>query len=87
MFLKKKRLDRGYIAAWEGKKTESGKLSQNEALVHAMIENAKSSSARENLSNAYAAQERFMLPSSVNENPEFMNRIIERSKKIQSQSI
>ena len=42
----------------------AGEMSRDETLVRAMIQNAKESTWRENLSNAVMAQERFVLPSS-----------------------
>jgi len=42
----------------------AGEMSRDETMVRAMIQNAKESTWRENLSNAVMAQERFVLPSS-----------------------
>lgn len=63
-------------------------ISHNESLVRAMVENAKSSSIRENLENMAMAQKNFMLVPFVKSNAEeereqyVMNKIIKRSEEI-----
>ena len=71
-------------------KAEESIVSHNESLVRAMIENAKSSSTRENLENAAMAQKNFMLvpfDKSVTEGVEdqrFLRRIAKRGEEIRS---
>lgn len=63
-------------------------MSENEAVIRAMVENAKSSTMMENLENAAMAQKNFvMVPfdESVTEemkDQEFMQRIVQRSEEI-----
>lgn len=61
-------------------------ITPREAQLAAMIENAKRSSWRENLSNAADAHERFMIPvrdaDEGREPPEYVKRINERSNEI-----
>lgn len=63
-------------------------MSHNESLVRAMVENAKTSSLRENLENAAMAQKHFMLvPSDTSDQDRtredyFMNKINKRSEEI-----
>lgn len=65
-------------------------MSHNESLVRAMIENAKSSSPRENLENAAMAQKNFMLVqfdksvSDGNKDKEFLQQLAKRSKEIRN---
>ena len=65
-------------------------MSHNESLVRAMIENAKSSSPRENLENAAMAQKNFMLvqfDKSVaegNKDKEFLQQLAKRSEEIRN---
>ena len=54
-------------------------MSKNEIMISAMIENAKSSTWRENLDNAFEAQEHFMLGSHDRQEPKFLKRLRERS--------
>lgn len=67
----------------------NAEMSDDESLVRAMIENAKSSSPRENLEIAAMAQKNFMLipfdQSSSNEKKDrqFLERIDRRSREIQ----
>lgn len=66
----------------------ANEMSQNESLVRAMVENAKSSSVKENLENVVMAQRNFMLVPFVKSNAEeererhVMNKIIKRSNEI-----
>ncbi|KAI2501244.1 hypothetical protein MHU86_13188 [Fragilaria crotonensis] len=53
-------------------------MSTNESMVVAMVENAKNSSWRENLDNAFEAQEHFMLGSADRQEPKFLTSIRER---------
>ena len=71
--------------------TAAGGVSPNEAQLAAMLENAKNSSWRENLSNAHDAQGRFMLPgvrhvdddeNDEDDAPEYVRRINARSREI-----
>lgn len=74
------RMDDTYKAAWQ-RHPQTGKLtSQNEAMVMAMVENARSSSARENLENVSIAQEQFMRGSQAGE-PVFLRRIMTRASE------
>lgn len=58
-------------------------MSGDEALVRAMIENAKESSWQENLANALDAHERFVLPGQQGQaQPEFVDKIVERSDRM-----
>ena len=63
-------------------------MSENEAVIRAMVENAKSSTMMENLENAAMAQKNFvMVPfgESVTEerkDQEFMQKIVQRSEEI-----
>eukprot|EP00543_Licmophora_paradoxa_P006292 CAMPEP_0202448370 /NCGR_PEP_ID=MMETSP1360-20130828/7178_1 /ASSEMBLY_ACC=CAM_ASM_000848 /TAXON_ID=515479 /ORGANISM="Licmophora paradoxa, Strain CCMP2313" /LENGTH=99 /DNA_ID=CAMNT_0049065901 /DNA_START=167 /DNA_END=466 /DNA_ORIENTATION=- len=59
-----------------------GSMSHNEATVRAMIENARSSSWKENLNNAMDAHDRFMLGSQNKNEPEFVEWIRKRSEEI-----
>ena len=65
-------------------------MSQDESLVRAMIENAKSSSARENLENAAMAQKNFMLipfdqsVTDEKEDQKFLQQIAQRGEEIRS---
>lgn len=61
---------------------ENREISRDEALVRAMIENAKDSSWKENLNNAVQAHERFMLPGRPTEEPEFLDKVAKKSEKI-----
>jgi hypothetical protein len=58
------------------------KMSFEEARLIAMLENAKESSWQQNLENAVDAHEKFMLPNSKPDVPDFMNKIDQRSKQI-----
>jgi hypothetical protein len=72
--------------------TAAGGVTPNEAQLAAMLENAKNSSWRENLSNAHDAQGRFMLPGvrhvddddddDEDDEPEYVRRINARSREI-----
>ena len=53
-------------------------MSSNRAMVNAMVENAKSSSWRENLENVSAAQDRFMFGSNASPHS-LMKRITSRA--------
>ena len=60
-------------------------ISQEEARVRAMIENAKESDWRQNLSNAIEAQHHFMLPPESKRNldkPEFLKKIDRRTEQM-----
>ena len=57
-------------------------MTLEEARLRAMIENAQTSTWQENLDNAAAAQDHFMLPGRPQEPPEFMAKIDRRSLKI-----
>ena len=58
-------------------------MSGDEALVRAMIENAKESSWQENLANALDAYERFVLHGQQGQaQPEFVDKIVERSDRM-----
>jgi len=67
-----------------------GEMSHNESIVRAMVENAKSSSLRENLENAAMAQKNFMLVPvdqsgpDGNEDRKFLQRIAKRSEEMRS---
>ena len=71
---------------------EGKTVSHNESLVRAMIENAKSSSPRENLENAAMAQKNFMLipfDESVadgNKDVMFLQQIAKRGEEIRNKS-
>jgi len=68
--------------------TTSRPMSYEEARVRAMVENARKSSWRQNLSNAIEAQERFMQPpgrapsTQRTENSKFVNRIDRRAEQM-----
>ena len=49
------------MAQWHSNTNENETISEDETLVRAMVENAKSLSPRENLENAVMAQKNFML--------------------------
>jgi hypothetical protein len=67
----------------EGKRS----LSHNEAMLAAMLENARNSSWRENLDNAVEAHEHFMLGSESRDYPkELVGRIRERCDDIMKKS-
>ena len=57
-------------------------ISHNEAMTIAMVENARKSSASENLQNAIEAQEKFMLGSHTENKPEFLNKIKKRADEL-----
>ena len=72
---------------------EQNSMSRDEAMVRAMIENAKDSSASENISNAILAHERFVLPEQIRSRNHFtksdkekeerlVNKIVQRSDDI-----
>ena len=73
-----------YIAAWEANQgRHQGRIdniSDNEAMVRAMVQNAKSSSIRENLENAAVAQEKFMFVQS-NGNDVKQERLLDKIRK------
>ena len=60
-------------------------MSDNEAMVRAMVQNAKTSSLKENLENAALAQEKFMFVQSngndINQDA-FLDRIKKRSDEM-----
>ena len=58
-------------------------MSKNEAMVAAMLENARNSSWRENFDNAVEAHEHFMLGS---QGSELVGRISERSNDLMNKS-
>ena len=66
----------------DGRRDANQKMSQSEARLIAMLENAKESSWQENVSNAMDAQEQFMLPGRNRKEPKFMERIEQRSMEI-----
>lgn len=73
----------------EGKPVAGQQLSVRDAQIMAMIQNAKESTWRENLTNAADAQERFMLPGrqeggegEEKEDPEYVRKIEDRSLEI-----
>ena len=60
-------------------------MSQNEAMVRAMVQNAKTSSVKENLENAVMAQEKFMFAQSNRNDMKqsvFLDRIKKRSDEM-----
>mmetsp|Transcript_4858 Transcript_4858/g.6324 ORF Transcript_4858/g.6324 Transcript_4858/m.6324 type:complete len:126 (+) Transcript_4858:1-378(+) len=68
-------------------------MSRNEAILHAMIQNAKESDWRTNLSNASLAHHRFVLPGQhpsheqgsekhKQEEDEFVRKLMERSDRV-----
>jgi len=57
-------------------------MSQQEALLRGMVQNALESSPRENLQNAMDANERFMLPGRPAERPAFLNKVEANGRKI-----
>ena len=73
-----------YIAAWESNQgIESGRkqnMTDDQAMVHAMVQNAKSASLRENLENAAIAQEKFMFVQS-NGNDVKQERLLDKIRK------
>jgi hypothetical protein len=78
-----------YIAAWETNKgSHQGRMenmTENQAMVHAMVQNAKSASFRENLENAAVAQEKFMFVQSNGDDEKqeaFLDKIRKRSEEI-----
>ena len=78
-----------YIAAWEtNKRSHQGRMenmTENQAMVHAMVQNAKSASFRENLENAAVAQEKFMFVQSNGDDEKqeaFLDKIRKRSEEI-----
>ena len=78
-----------YIAAWETNKgNQQGRkinMTDNQAMVHAMVQNAKSASFRENLENAAVAQEKFMFVQSNGEDEKqeaFLDKIRKRSEEM-----
>jgi hypothetical protein len=66
-------------------------MTSDEAMLHAMIENAKTSTWQENIENASMAQSRFMLPGSTSSGDEkdrhdrFINDITHRRDEIMEQ--
>mmetsp|Transcript_31835 Transcript_31835/g.46947 ORF Transcript_31835/g.46947 Transcript_31835/m.46947 type:complete len:130 (-) Transcript_31835:186-575(-) len=63
-------------------KNSKSDMTHDQAMIAAMIENARDSSWQENLSNAMQAQERFMLPGRKTRTPEFVHKIKQRSDDI-----
>jgi uncharacterized membrane protein YebE (DUF533 family) len=61
-------------------------MSQDESLVRAMIENAKSSTPMENLENAVTAQNNFMIPFHGEQDTKLFTRIKGKSKEIRQAS-
>ena len=72
---------------------QQNSMSRDEAMVRAMIENARDSSASENISNAILAHERFVLPEQIrsrnqmtkndkDEEERLVNKIVQRSDDI-----
>eukprot|EP00549_Striatella_unipunctata_P003078 CAMPEP_0118700800 /NCGR_PEP_ID=MMETSP0800-20121206/16818_1 /TAXON_ID=210618 ORGANISM="Striatella unipunctata, Strain CCMP2910" /NCGR_SAMPLE_ID=MMETSP0800 /ASSEMBLY_ACC=CAM_ASM_000638 /LENGTH=100 /DNA_ID=CAMNT_0006601493 /DNA_START=174 /DNA_END=476 /DNA_ORIENTATION=- len=58
-------------------------ISHNQALVTAMIDNATSSTPRENLSNAFDAHERFIIgDSAAQTEAKFMKKILKRKEEL-----
>mmetsp|Transcript_9033 Transcript_9033/g.12816 ORF Transcript_9033/g.12816 Transcript_9033/m.12816 type:complete len:159 (-) Transcript_9033:1242-1718(-) len=59
-------------------------LTQDEAVLRAMIENARESTWEQNLSNALHAHERFVLPGHKDneEDPKYVKQILERSDEL-----
>lgn len=57
-------------------------MSQQEALLRGMVQDAIESSPRENLQNALEANERFMLPGRPAERPSFLNKAEANGRKI-----
>ncbi len=74
------------------RENNSESMSEDESIVRAMIENAKSSSPLENLENAAMAQKNFMLipfdDTVTNEkrDKKFIERILHRSKEIREKN-
>lgn len=64
------------------KRDPKQKMTLDEARLIAMLENAKESSFKDNLENAYHAQEQFVLPGRQRKEPKFMDKIEQRSKEI-----
>eukprot|EP00566_Odontella_aurita_P035458 CAMPEP_0113547166 /NCGR_PEP_ID=MMETSP0015_2-20120614/12208_1 /TAXON_ID=2838 /ORGANISM="Odontella" /LENGTH=83 /DNA_ID=CAMNT_0000447697 /DNA_START=520 /DNA_END=771 /DNA_ORIENTATION=+ /assembly_acc=CAM_ASM_000160 len=66
-------------------------MSRDEAVVRAMVENARNSTWRENLENAASAQERFALPgredlwTGEEKHPDFINKIVQRSDEMMNE--
>mmetsp|Transcript_13092 Transcript_13092/g.24607 ORF Transcript_13092/g.24607 Transcript_13092/m.24607 type:complete len:149 (+) Transcript_13092:93-539(+) len=89
MYITERRREKYYEGATLNDNTSSEtEISQNESLVRAMVENAKSSSPRENLENMAMAQKNFMLVPFVKSNADeerernIINKIIKRSEEI-----
>jgi hypothetical protein len=62
---------------------EKHKISHNEAMLRAMIEDSQSKSWRENIDDAVQAQDHFMTGESRSRNePPFMKRIRSRSEEL-----
>mmetsp|Transcript_15845 Transcript_15845/g.23185 ORF Transcript_15845/g.23185 Transcript_15845/m.23185 type:complete len:154 (+) Transcript_15845:105-566(+) len=80
------------LKVYEEQQNRSQIITENESLVRAMIENAKSSTPRENLENAAMAQKNFMLlpfdSSVVNESEDqkFLQKIVQRGEEIRDTS-
>ena len=76
------------LKVYEEQRNKSSVITENESLVRAMIENAKSSTTRENLENAAMAQKNFMLlpfDSSVEHerrDQKFLQKIARRGEEI-----
>lgn len=65
--------------------SDKEELTRDEAMVRAMIDNAKSSTWQENLENAAMAQERFVLPGYGNhssQQEQFLQEMSEKSNKL-----
>mmetsp|Transcript_8469 Transcript_8469/g.12707 ORF Transcript_8469/g.12707 Transcript_8469/m.12707 type:complete len:151 (+) Transcript_8469:75-527(+) len=77
---------------YRGETNNDERMSEDESIVRAMIENAKSSSPLENLENAAMAQKNFMLipfddkVTNEKRDRKFIEKISHRSKEIRNQN-
>lgn len=71
--------------AWEEHEARRS-MTQNEAMLAAMLENARNSSWRENLDNAVDAHEHFMLGSEGRDYPKMVAKIRERRDDLMKKS-
>ena len=84
-YIHKRKIEQGARVAEYRRHDREFAMSRNESMVRAMVENARSSSWKENLDNAFEAHERFMLGSKAGE-PKFMEKIISRSEELRRQT-
>ena len=75
----------GDLSRTSGRRQQHRSISREEARVRAMIENAKESDWKQNLSNAIEAQHQFMLPANSKrsmDKPDFIKKIDRRTDEM-----